>query len=107
VSATFTPRMPAEMGVIAVTPSVSYRSSYQQFEFSNPVLDQGGYFLVDLTASYTTPSGRYRLAYEGRNIADEEYRIGGYNFPGATFGNTVIGFYGPPATHTLVLEVRF
>jgi iron complex outermembrane receptor protein len=99
--------MPAEMGVIAVTPSVSYRSSYSQFEFPNPLLDQGGYFLVDLTASYTTPSGRYRLAYEGRNIADEEYRIGGYNFPGATFGNTVIGFYGPPATHTLVLEVRF
>jgi iron complex outermembrane receptor protein len=107
LSATFTPRMPAEMGVIAVTPSISYRSSYSQFEFPNPLLDQGGYTLVDLTASYTTPSGRYRLAYEGRNIGDEEYRIGGYNFPGALFGNTVIGFYGPPATHTLVLEVRF
>jgi iron complex outermembrane receptor protein len=107
LSATFTPPLPPEIGVIAVTPSISYRSAYSQFEFPNPLLDQGGYTIVDLTASYTTPSGRYRFAFEGRNIFDEEYRIGAYNFPGATFGNSVIGFYGPPATYTAVFEVRF
>ncbi|MBW3558199.1 MAG: TonB-dependent receptor [Proteobacteria bacterium] len=107
LSATFRPPLPADLGVIAVTPSVSYRSSYQQFELPNPVLDQGGYTLVDLTASYTTPSGRYRLAFEGRNLGDEEYRVGGYPFAGALFGDSVIGFYGPPATYTAVLEVRF
>ncbi len=63
--------------------------------------------LFDLVASYTTPSGRYRMALEGRNLSDEEYRIGGYNFPGPLLGNSVIGFYGPPRTLTAVFEVRF
>ncbi|MDP8916994.1 MAG: TonB-dependent receptor, partial [Pseudomonadota bacterium] len=107
LAATFTPPLPDDFGVIAVTPSVSYRSSYQQFEFPNPILDQGAFTLVDLVASYTTPSGRYRLALEGRNLSDEEYRIGGYNFPGPLLGNSVIGFYGPPRTLTAVFEVRF
>jgi iron complex outermembrane receptor protein len=107
LSATLTPPIPAEMGVVQITPSVSYRSRYSQFEFPNALLDQGGYTLVDLTASYTTPSGRYRLGLEGRNLTDERYRIGGYNFPGATFGNSVIGFYGPPRTLTASFEVRF
>jgi iron complex outermembrane receptor protein len=107
LSATFTPPLPESMGRIAVTPSLSYRSSYQQFEFANARVDQGAYTLVDLTASYTTPSGRYRLAFEGRNLLDEAYRVGAYNFPGPLFGDSVIGFYGPPATNTAVFEVRF
>ena len=107
LSATITPPIPAEMGVVQITPSISYRSRYSQFEFPNPLLDQAGYTLLDLTASYTTPSGRYRLGVEGRNLTDERYRIGGYNFPGATFGNTIIGFYGPPRTFTASFEVRF
>lgn len=107
LSTTFRPPLPADFGVISVTPSVSYRSSYQQFEFPNPILDQGAYTLFDLVASYTTPSGRYRAAFEGRNLSDEEYRVGGYPFAGALFGDSIIGFYGPPRTLTAVLEVRF
>jgi iron complex outermembrane receptor protein len=107
LSATFTPPLRDGMGAIAVTPSISYRSSYQQFEFADPRVDQGAYTLVDLTASYTTQSGRYRVAFEGRNLLDEEYRVGAYNFGGATFGDSIIGFYGPPATYTAVFEVRF
>ena len=107
LSATFTPPLPASFGEIAVTPSISYRSAYSQFEFPNPLLDQGAYTLIDLVASYTSPSGRYRTSLQGRNLSDEEYRIGAYNFPGATFGNTVIGFYGPPRTFTAVFEVRY
>jgi iron complex outermembrane receptor protein len=61
-----------------------------------------------VTASYT-----YALraatgsASKGRNLTDERYRIGGYNFAGATFGNSIIGFYGPPRTFTASFEVRF
>ena len=33
-----------------------------------------------------------------KNLSDEEYRIGGYNFLGAPFGNIVNTFYGPPRT---------
>ena len=34
-------------GQLAVTPSVSYRGDFSQFEFPNPLLDQEGYALVD------------------------------------------------------------
>ena len=50
---------------------------------------------------------RFRLGLHGQNLSDEEYRVGGYNFPGALFGNSVIGFYGPPMTVTGSVEVRF
>jgi iron complex outermembrane receptor protein len=33
--------------------------------------------------------------------------VGGYNFPGALTGNSIIGFYGPPRTFTITAEVRF
>ena len=104
---TLEPPLPENMGRIAITPSASYRSSYSQFEFPSPLVDQGAYTLFDLVASYTSPSGRYRTRLEGRNLTDEEYRIGAYNFPGGLFGNTVVGFYGPPRTVTAVFEVRF
>jgi iron complex outermembrane receptor protein len=107
VTATFTPALPSDFGELSFTPSISYRSSYSQFEFPNPILDQGAYTLVDFTARYVSPSGRYRTSLQGRNLTDEEYRVGAYNFPGPVFGNTVIGFYGPPRTFTAVFEVRF
>ena len=104
---TIEPPLPPEYGTISITPSAAYRSAYSQFEFPNPLLDQGAFTLFDLVASYTTPDERYRFRLEGRNLTDEEYRIGAYNFPGATFGNTIVGFYGPPRTFTAVFEVRF
>jgi iron complex outermembrane receptor protein len=40
-------------------------------------------------------------------LADKRYKIGGYNFPGALFGNSVVGFYGPPRTVSVSAEVKF
>ena len=94
-------------GSLAVTPSVSYRGDYSQFEFPNPILDQKAYSLVDLSIVWTDPGDRFTLGLYGRNLTDEEYRVGGYNFPGALFNNSVIGFYGPPQTVTASLQVRF
>ncbi|WP_425997795.1 TonB-dependent receptor [Caulobacter sp. DWR1-3-2b1] len=94
-------------GTLAVTPMVSYRDSYQQFELPLPLLDQDAFTLVDVTAIWTAPGNHYKLALTGKNLTDERYRTGGYNFAGATFNNSVIGFYGPPRTVSASLEIAF
>ena len=94
-------------GTIAFTPAVSLRSDTQMFEIATPALDQDGYALVDASLNWTSEGGRYRIGVAGRNLTDTRYRVGGYNFPGALTGNSVIGYYGPPRTVTGTLEVRF
>ncbi|HYE47630.1 MAG TPA: TonB-dependent receptor [Caulobacter sp.] len=97
-------------GTLAITPMASYRDSFSMFEFAAPLLDQESYWLYDLSASWTAPSGNWKLVFTGKNLTDERYRIGGYNFPqsaGVLFGNSVTGFYGPPATLTFGAEVKF
>ncbi len=94
-------------GRLLITPMVSYRDSYQQFEQPLPLLDQKAYTLVDLTASWAPDSGRYKISVAGKNLTDERYRVGGYNFGVPTYNNSVIGFYGPPRTYSASLEVKF
>ena len=94
-------------GSLAVTPSVSYRGDSSMFEFPNPILDQQAYSLVDLSIVWTDPNDRFTLGVYGKNLTDEEYRVGGYNFPGALFDNSIIGYYGPPQTVTASLKVKF
>jgi iron complex outermembrane receptor protein len=94
-------------GELAVTPSVSYRDSYSQFEFPNPLLDQEAYTLVDLSVVWTDPTDHWTIGLYGKNLTDEEYRVGGYNFPGATFNDSVIGYYGPPQTVTATIQFKF
>jgi iron complex outermembrane receptor protein len=94
-------------GTLAITPSASYRDSFQMFEFPAPAIDQESYWLYDLNASWVAPGGNWKVSLTGKNITDERYRIGGYNFPqsaGVLFGNSVVGFYGAPATWTIGLE---
>ena len=73
----------------------------------NALLDEDGYTLLDAAIVWTTRDERFQLSLTGRNLTDARYRIGGYSFPGALFGNSIIGFYGPPRTFTLSGEVRF
>ena len=94
-------------GDLAITPMVSYRDAYQQFEQPLPALDQKAFTLVDLTAIWTAPGGKYKLALTGKNLTNEKYRTGGYNFGAPTYNNSVIGFYGPPRTVAASIEVAF
>ena len=94
-------------GTLAVTPALSYRSSYHMFEAANPLLDEDGYTLVDLNATWTSANGNWSLGVAGRNLTDETYRIGGYVFPGALFDDSIVAFYGPPRTYTATLTYRF
>lgn len=106
-SASFTYTIPVGPGELAITPSAAYRGDSQMFEFATPALDQEAYALYNTSVTWSSDSGRFRLGLHGLNLTDEEYRVGGYNFPGATFGNSIIGFYGPPRTVTGSIEVRF
>ena len=38
---------------------------------------------------------------------DDGYRVGGYNFLGAAYNNSLIGYYGPPRTVTASLQYKF
>ncbi len=94
-------------GVLVIAPQASYRSDMQVFEFAIPLLDQKAYWLYDLGASWTTPNGHYKVGVYGRNLSDEHYKVGGYNFPTAGFGNSVTSYYGPPKTWTVSLEYKY
>ncbi|NCP10524.1 MAG: TonB-dependent receptor [Sphingomonadales bacterium] len=94
-------------GTFSLTPAVSYRSDYTLFEIPTPLLDQKGYVLVDAAANWISADDHWRLAVTARNLTDKRYRVGGYNFPGATFGNSIIGYYGPPRSVTGTIEYRF
>jgi iron complex outermembrane receptor protein len=105
ITPTFT--APVAGGRLSFTPSVSHRSAYSQFEIPSPLLDENGYTLIDASVSWTSANERFQLSAHGRNLGDERYRIGGYNFPGALFADSVIGFFGPPRTFTVSAELRF
>ncbi len=95
-------------GSLLATISGSYRDSYYMFEFPNPLIDQNdAYTLVDASVAWTSASDKLRLQLLGRNLTDEEYKIGGYYFPGALYGNIVNSFYGPPRTVSLSVSYRF
>ncbi|HEY0084486.1 MAG TPA: TonB-dependent receptor [Allosphingosinicella sp.] len=94
-------------GSVAFTPSVSFRSSYTLFEIANPTLDENGYALFDASLVWTSENDRFQLGAHARNISNERYRVGGYVFPGALTGNSLIAFYGPPRTFTVSAAVKF
>ncbi|MGZ8363870.1 MAG: TonB-dependent receptor [Caulobacteraceae bacterium] len=94
-------------GLITFTPRASYRGDSQMFEAATPLLDQQAYWLFDASVVWTSPDDRYTVGLHGHNLADEEYRVGGYVFPGALLGNSVTGFYGPPRTFTLSVGAKF
>ncbi|KQN05344.1 TonB-dependent receptor [Sphingomonas sp. Leaf25] len=106
-AASFTASTDVAGGTLSITPEVTLRSDYSLFEIPTPALDQDGYALVNAAANWISAGGRYRLGVALRNLTDQRYRVGGYNFPGALFGNSVIGYYGPPRTATATFEVRF
>jgi len=94
--------------------SVSFRSDSSMFETPFPDVDQPGYELIDAGVIWTPANSLWRVSLHGRNLTDERYRTGAYTFayvPAApstiVFGDSVIGFYGPPRTVSLTVEYAF
>jgi len=95
-------------GSLVGSVTATYRSEYSMFEFEQPLIDQtDSYTLLDVDLVWNLQDGRTRVALHGRNLTDEEYKVGGYYFPGPTFGNVVSSFYGPPRTYTLSVGYSF
>ncbi|WP_395945173.1 TonB-dependent receptor [Brevundimonas sp.] len=92
---------------IAVIPSIAYRGEYQQFETPAPLLDQGAYWMYDASIVWTSADDRLTFGVHGKNLGDERYKVGGYTFPGALTGDSIIAFYGPPRTVTATLGLKF
>jgi len=115
VALTFNHGLGASLGSILATVSASYRDKYYMFEFDRPLIDQTtDYTLIDASLAWTSPNDKFRVQLTGRNLTDEEYKIGGYDFytgydaaTQALFGNTVNSFYGPPRTYSFSLSYRF
>ena len=94
-------------GWLAVQPAISFRSETNLFEIPIPAIDQGAYALVDLSVTWTSPNEQWRFGVYGRNLLNQEYRTGGYNFPLNAYAQSVIGFYGAPRTVRASVEYRF
>lgn len=93
-------------GRLSITPAVTLRSSIHMFEYVSP-LDQKGYVLADASVNWTSDDDRFTIGVHGRNLFDERYRVGGYYFPGALYGDSVIGYYGPPRTFSVTGGFKF
>jgi iron complex outermembrane receptor protein len=105
---------PLPSGSLRLLGSMSFRSDSSMFETPFPQVDQKAYELYDVSLVYTSEDEKFRVGLHGRNLADKRYRTGAYTFafdPAAPstviFGDSVIGFYGPPRTVTATLDVRF
>ncbi|WP_453978073.1 TonB-dependent receptor [Brevundimonas sp. Marseille-Q4549] len=101
-------------GDVSILGSMSFRSDTSMFETPFPEVDQPAYQLYDLNITYTSPDSRWKVGLHGRNLTDERYRTGAYTFaytPAAPatviYGDSVIGFYGPPRTVSLTVGYTF
>jgi iron complex outermembrane receptor protein len=63
--------------------------------------DVPAFGLVDATVAYTTASGTWRFALNGKNLTDEEYMQAGYDFGSALNFVSQLGFYGAPRTWSI------
>jgi iron complex outermembrane receptor protein len=94
-------------GRLDFVPAIAMRSATSMFEIPNPILDQGATVIADAALNWTAADDRFTIGLHGRNLTDERYRVGGYNFPGALLGNSIIGYYGPPRTFAVTAGYRF
>lgn len=105
--------------------SASYRDEYYLFNVANPgfapgvnpVFPQGGppldpeaYTMLDMSLVYTSPTGSWKAGLYGRNLTEEEYKTGAYNFvtPSQLGADSAYSsFYGAPRTFTASIEFLY
>lgn len=108
-------------GDVVISANYYYRSEYSLFEQDN-LLNQDGYGLLNFSAVWYSEDGHWNVGLHGKNLADEEYLVGGYQFvtpdptapddisrytPGLGGDNTLIGYYGDPRTVHLTVGYQF
>ncbi len=109
--------METDLGYFMFVANYYYRDDYNIDETANSLLSQDGYGLANLSVTWESESGKYYGGLHAKNITDEEYLVGGYQFvtqnddgsytPGTGGDNTLIGYYGDPRTVHLTFGYRF
>lgn len=94
------------LGEIAISLGASYRSETQIFQIASPI-DEDSYTLIDASAVWHSADGHWHVGLHGKNLSDEEYRVGGYNFANLGAEQAIIGYYGNPRTVSLGFGYRF
>ena len=93
-----------------------HRGSYDINELDN-LLSQDSYGLANIGLNWYHPDGEWTAALHLKNLTDEEYMVGGYQFvadngdgtyaPGLGGDTTLIGYYGDPRTIHLTVGYQF
>ena len=109
--------MDTDMGYFTFRGGYYYRGDYILFEDSD-LLQQDGYGMLNLGVSWESVDGNWYGGIYGKNLTDEEYMVGGYNFvgvnpdtgeyiPGLGGDTTLASYYGDPRTVHLTVGYRF
>lgn len=106
-----------DVGYFMFVANYYYRDDYNIDETANSLLSQDGYGLANVSITWESESGQYYAGLHAKNLTDEEYLVGGYQFvtqnddgsftPGTGGDNTLIGYYGDPRTVQLTVGYRF
>lgn len=111
----------SSFGDFVVNGNYYHRGDYVLFEEAS-LLSQDAYGLVNLGVTWYSNDGHWSASLTGKNLTNEEYLVGGYQFvtpdptdptdtskytPGLGGDNTLIGYYGDPRTVTLTVNYRF
>ncbi|MFU2508328.1 TonB-dependent receptor [Pseudoalteromonas sp. ASV78] len=114
-------RMYTAMGDFVMNGNYYYRGDYALFE-EDSLLTQDAYGLLNIGITWYSTDGHWSAGLYGKNLTDEEYMIGGYQFvapdpsdpsdvskytPGLGGDNTLIGYYGDPRTVSFTVGYRF
>ncbi len=97
----------ANLGALSLSTAVSYRDAVRMFEAVTSPIDQGSYSLWDASAVWTSQDEHWTVGVHLKNLNDEEYRTGGYNFPATAGEDAILGFYGDPRSWTVSLGYEF
>ncbi len=111
----------ADSGDFVFNASYYYRGDYVLFE-EDSLLTQSGYGLTNLSINWFSNKSNWTAGLHIKNLTDEEYMIGGYQFvtpdpsdpnnislyqPGLGGDTTLIGYYGDPRTISLTVGYQF
>ena len=104
-------------GAFVVNGNYYYRSDYDLVELNNR-LTQDAYGLLNLGINWYSNDGDWTAALHWKNITNEEYMVGAYDFTGGQDANgtwlpgfggdtTLISYYGDPSTVSLTIGYSF
>lgn len=96
-----------DMGELALSAGASYRSETQIFPQVESLIDENSYTLWDASAVWYSADEHWTVGLHGKNLTDEEYRVGGYNFANLGGDESIIGYYGNPRTVSLNFGYNF